>query len=123
MKILVCTLLIAVCAMSALAADASGKWSGTFAPEGQSPNDAYLILKQSGTSLTGSAGPDESQQWPLSNGKVDGQKITGEVTSPDGILFKVTLVLDGDKLTGEVAATQNGETTMKGKMELARVQS
>ena len=49
--------------------------------------------------------------------------VHGEVTSPDGILFKVSLVLDGDKLTGEVAATQNGETMMKGKMELARVKS
>ena len=117
MKTLVCTLLFALCAM---AADATGKWSGTFAPEGQSPNNAYVILKQSGTSLTGSAGPDEGQQWPLTEGKVTGNKITGTVTSPDGVVYKLDVTLDGDKMAGDVSASANGQA-MKAKIELTRV--
>lgn len=122
MKTLVCTLLIALFAMTAMAADASGKWSGTFAPEGQDPNRAFVVLKQSGTTLTGSAGPDEGQQWPLSNGKIQGNKITGDVTSPEGVVYKLDVVLEGDHLKGTVHATRDGQA-IKAAIDLTRVKS
>jgi hypothetical protein len=122
MKTTACTLLLALSAMTALAADVTGKWSGTFAPEGQNPSGAYVVLKQSGETLTGSAGPEETQQWPIANGKIQGNKITGTVTSPEGMVFKLDLTVDGDRIKGDVTGTQEGQV-MKGKVDLARVKS
>jgi len=122
MKTLVCTLAIALFAMTAMAADVTGKWSGSFAPEGQDPSGAFVVLKQSGTTLTGSAGPDEGQQWPLKNGQIQGNKITGEVTSPDGLVFKLDLTIEGDRIKGDVNATRDGQA-MKAKVDLTRVKS
>lgn len=122
MKTLVCTLLIALFAMTAMAADVTGKWKGNFAPEGQDPSGAFAVLKQSGTTLTGTAGPGEDQQWPLANGKVVGNKVTGEVTSPDGIVFKLDLMLEGDHLKGDVNGMRDGQP-MKAKIDLTRVKS
>jgi hypothetical protein len=119
MKTLVYTLLIALFTMTAMAADVTGKWSGSFAPEGQDPSNAFVILKQTGTTLTGSAGPDEGQQWPLSNGKITGNKITGDVTSPEGMVFKLDLVLEGDHIKGAVNSTRDGQT-MKATVDLTR---
>jgi len=122
MKTLVVALLVAVFAMTALAADVSGKWTGSFAAEGQDPSNAYVILKQTGTSVTGSAGPDEGQQWPLTNGKLVGNKLTGEVSSPEGMVFKLDLTLDGDRISGDVAMIHEGQT-VKGKLDITRVKS
>jgi hypothetical protein len=122
MKTLVCTLAFALFAMTAMAADVTGKWSGTFSPEGQDPSGAFVVLKQSGTTLTGTAGPDEGQQWPLANGKIQGNKITGEVTSPEGMIFKLDLVVEGDQIKGDVNATRDGQP-MKAKVDLKRVKS
>ena len=122
MKTLACTLLIALFAMTALAADVTGKWTGTFAPEGQDPSGAFVVLKQTGATLTGSAGPDEGQQWPLTNGKIAGNKITGEVTSPDGVVYKLDLVVDGDHIKGDVIAIREGQS-MKGKVDVTRQKS
>jgi len=122
LKTVVCTLLIALFAMTAMAADVTGKWSGSFVPEGQDPSGAFVILKQAGSTLTGSAGPDEGQQWPLTNGKITGNKITGEVTSPEGMIFKLDLVLEGDHIKGDANATRDGQP-MKAKVELTRQKS
>ena len=122
MKTLVCTLAIAFFAMTAMAADVTGKWSGSFAPEGQDPSGAFVVLKQSGTTLTGSAGPDEGQQWPLSNGKIQGNKITGDVTSPDGVVYKLDLVVEGERIKGNVNATREGQT-IKATVDLQRAKS
>jgi hypothetical protein len=122
MKTLGCTLLIALFAMTAMAADVTGKWKGSFAPEGQDPSSAFVVLKQSGTTLTGTAGPGEDQQWPLANGKVVGNKITGEVTSPEGLVFKLDLVLEGEHIKGDVNGMRDGQA-MKAKIDLTRVKS
>jgi opacity protein-like surface antigen len=121
-KILVCFFLIAATALVAAAADVSGKWSGSLTPEGGETNPAYVILKQSGTAITGTGGPDEGQQWPDLKGTIRGDKVTLEVKSPeDGTVYKCDLVLVGDHLKGEVTATGSGGQNMKGKMDVARV--
>jgi hypothetical protein len=122
MKSLVFTILFALCAMTALAADVSGKWSGTFTPEGQEASNAYVVLKQAGTSVTGTGGPNAEEQWPLTNGKIEGNHLTAQCTSPDGVVYKIDVTVDGDKARGEVTATQEGQA-MKGKIELSRVKS
>ena len=125
MKLLSCIFLILALAITAAAADVTGKWSGTFTvtgPDGSSgdSNPAFLILKQSGSTLTGTAGAEEAEQWPIENAKIENNKITGTVNPSDGATYTVTLTVDGDRMTGEVTVSQGGQT-MKGKIELKRV--
>ena len=120
MKKLALTLLVLALAWTALAADVSGKWSGSFTPEGMDAGTAFLILKQSGTTLGGTAGPDESQQWPITNGKVDGNMLTGVATNPDGVTYKFTLTVDGDRIKGNIEVAAGGQT-MKAVLDVKRV--
>jgi hypothetical protein len=119
MKTFACAFLLTVFAVCALAADVTGKWSGTFEPEGQSPSNCVVILKQAGSKVTGSAGPDEGEQWPLSDGKIEGNKLTGNVTSPDGVVYKLDLVLQGDHVKGNVLV-MNGRESMKAKVDVVK---
>jgi hypothetical protein len=121
MKTLVCTLFLALCAMTAMAADVSGKWSGTFSPSDGNSNSAFAVLKQTGSTVTGTAGPAEDQQWPFT-GTIEGNRVTGEVKSPDGPTFKLDLTLDGDKLKGNASGEHDGQP-MKATMELTRVKT
>jgi hypothetical protein len=111
--------------MTAAAADVTGKWSGTFTvtgPDGSAgdPNPAFLILKQDGGALTGTAGGDETEQFPIENAKLVNNKITGTVNPSDGATYTVSLTVSGDRMAGDVTVTQGGQT-MKGKIELKRI--
>src|SRR6188508_3395817 len=72
------------------APDVTGTWTGTFTStdsSGQPSEDsAYLVLKQSGVELTGTAGPRPDRQMPLANGKVATVKgvttVTFDLTEP-----------------------------------------
>lgn len=121
MKKLACLLLAAVLFAVAATPDISGKWSGTFSPENGDQNSAYLVLKQSGNTVTGTAGPDADTQWTISEGKIDGDKLTIKVTNPDdNTVYKCTLALDSQHMTGEVEATMQGQT-IKGKLDVTKV--
>jgi len=121
-KILVCLMLAGAMAIMAAAADVSGKWSGSFTPDSGEGHTAFVVLKQSGTNITGSAGPAADQQWTDLKGTIRGDKVTLEVKSPeDGMVYKCDLVLAGDHLKGDVTATGSGGETMKGKMDVTRV--
>jgi hypothetical protein len=125
MKLLSIVFLILALAMTAAAADVTGKWSGSYAligPDGSAgdSNPAFLILKQSGTTLTGTAGSDEADQFPIENAKIENNKITGSVNPSDGATYTVSLTVAGDRMTGEVTVSQGGQT-MKAKIELKRV--
>ncbi len=122
MKKLVCVLFFAFCAMTALAADVSGKWTGTFTPEEGEAGQGTLILKQNGIEITGTGGPSDGEQMAISNGKIDGNKVTFEISHPSGMTMKMSLVLDGDTLKGDVTASRDGQT-MKARMELTREKS
>ncbi len=93
-----------------LAADATGTWTGTFTVNGDSPEPrpALLVLKQDGDRLTGTAGPDASQQMPIEKGKVEDGKLTFEVAAGESIM-KFALVLNGDELSGEIQRERDGE--------------
>jgi len=121
-KIVLCSVLGALMAMAAAAADVSGKWSGTFTPEGGDASSAYTVLKQAGTAVTGSAGPSEGNQWPGLKGSIQGNKVTIEVKSTDdGAVYKCVLVLEGDHLKGDVSASGADGRAVKATMDLARV--
>ena len=121
-RIFVCCFLTAAMALTAAAADVTGRWSGSFTPESGQSNTAYAVLKQAGTSVTGSAGPSEDQQWPDLKGTIKGDKVVVEVKSTsDGTVYKCDLVLAGDHLKGEVSAAAGNGQTLKAKMDLTRV--
>ena len=127
MKIFACVCILLFAVMTLSGADVSGKWSGSFTminAEGEThEGNAFVIIKQNGTEITGSGGPDESQQWPISKGKIEGDKITFEVQS-DGPLYKVALTLDGDHLKGETTVVEDGQAAPnKAKVDLTRVKA
>lgn len=123
MKTILYVFLLAAFAALAQAADASGKWTGTFTAEGSDHTEGgVVILKQTGAEITGSAGPSDEEQMPISNGKIDGDRITFDVNGPDGLMLKISLVLEGDSLKGDVAGSHGGEA-MKAKLDLKRVKA
>jgi hypothetical protein len=104
----------------ALAADASGAWSGSYTPGDGGGGSAYAVIKQAGTSLTGTAGPSSDEQWPIEGGKAAANKISFAVRAPDGAGYKVDLALDGDNLRGDITA-EAGAEAIKGKIAFGRV--
>lgn len=120
--ILLCLFLCLAVAFTAAAADINGKWSGSFNAESGDNGTAYLVLKATGTNLTGTGGPDANEQWPGLLGTVHGNKVSFQVTSKsDGTVYKCDLVLDGDSLKGDVVFTPSGGQPGKAKLELTRV--
>ena len=89
------------------AADLTGKWTGTFSEHEGDGKGALLILKQNGSELTGTAGPDEQEQMPIENGKVDGDKVTFEIQAKGLMHFELTL--SGKRLAGTVSGEHDGE--------------
>src|SRR5215469_277992 len=123
MRILLCFLvLVALAGIAVADVNVTGKWSGSFnvvGPDGQTKDaTALLVLKQTGTEITGSVGPNEEEQHTITKGKIEGDKISLE--SVDGeISIKFELTLSGDRITGDVNAAGEGRT-MKAKLDVAR---
>ena len=67
------------------AEDLTGTWSGTFITtmDENPPRDdvAYLVLKQTGAELTGTAGPTADQQRPIAKGTVATVNVNGKDTT------------------------------------------
>ncbi len=97
------------------AADITGKWTGSFvfSMDGESHSSTiFLDLKQSGDTVSGTAGPSQEKQWNIKSGKANGNKISFTVDS-DGGPVSVQLEADGDRLTGSA----NGQTDEGKKLE------
>ena len=118
-------LFIVVAALAGIAiadTNVTGKWSGSFnvmdENGGTKESTAVLMLKQSGSEITGTVGPDEGEQHAITKGKIDGDKITLE--SADGnVSIKLDLALAGDRITGNVNAVGEGRN-IKGKIDVMR---
>ena len=117
---LLCLLLLSTIA---LLADVTGKWSGSFditGPNGQvDSNTAFLILKQDGNSVTGTAGPNESEQNDIRAGKVDGNKITFEIALPNGSVIKFDLLLADEHIKGSASGEHEGQK-LTAKLDVTR---
>ena len=102
----------------------TGKWSGTLQMDGQNdPKPAYSIFQQDGNKLSGSVGPDESEQDEFEGGKVEGDKLTFDVpqgTNGEGSLH-VELQVKGDEMTGRATWSGPPPHTGSGKISLKRV--
>jgi hypothetical protein len=97
-------------AATAMAADVSGAWTGT----AQTPNgDGFQLaftFKQDGGSLTGTVQGPQGDPIAISNGKVDGDKFTFDVSfngttihhdcTADGEVIKMTTKSDSGDFPG-----------------------
>ena len=113
--------LFLLCA-TAMGADLSGQWSGRFKAEGSDHSIPQLIiLKQQARTLSGSAGPDASEQYPLENGKVDGNKVSFQVTTGEW-RFTYNLKAEQDSLSGDLKLESTTQSR-NAKVTLIRVKT
>ena len=61
----------------------------------------YLVLRQEGQQLTGTAGPDAQKQVKVTKSSVDGDRMMVEA-NPGASALRFELRLQDDKLTGDV---------------------
>jgi len=114
-------LLLTLAAASVFAADATGKWTGTLTLVGESGgkvDNALLVLKQEGTKLTGTAGPDANQQREIQDGKAENGNLTFDLPFGGGMM-KFVLKQEGEEMKGDISAERNGEK-MNAKLALKR---
>lgn len=89
-------LLLAVCALPALAANLTGTWTMDDKDPDGAPFTATYVLKQEGAVLTGTVTAlDETNN--ISKGKVDGNKISFAVARSDAN-YSLEGVVDGDEI-------------------------
>ncbi len=126
MKTLICLLLLSALTLSATAGELTGKWTGKFditTPDGEvKPDSAVMNLKVDGAQVTGTAGPNEDQQWAIRKGKLEAGKLTFEVV-PEGDDAKgflaFDLVFDGETIRGDVTG-HDGDNKLSAKVDLKR---
>lgn len=104
--------LLTFAAFGLMAADATGRWTGTLmvtTPDGgQESHSAYLVLKQEGAKLSGTAGPDANKQHAIENGKAEEGSLAFEVKTEDSVM-KFALTQEGDQIKGEIKREREGE--------------
>lgn len=99
--------LFALTTVMALAADVTGTWKGE-APANGKGGPPNFTFKQAGETLTGST-TGRGGETAISNGKVDGDKVS----------FEVSREMGGNTVVIKYSGTVEG-TTMKLTMESAR---
>jgi hypothetical protein len=101
------------------AANVKGTWEGTLTglnDDGSQKEDtALLILDQKEATVTGTVGGSQEDQFPITSGTVEGNKVTLVAKKESGREFRVELTLEDDQLKGTVAS---GERT--GKLQVRR---
>jgi hypothetical protein len=104
---------------SAMAADFTGKWSGEGVTNGEA-HALYFVLKQMGDTVTGTSGPDASEQHDFTTIKVDGSKIVLDVTIGDNGSLHFELEGEGDSLKGTVRV-KHGDTSESGTVTMKKI--
>src|SRR5215471_9168046 len=113
-------------ATTAIGADLTGTWTGTFqdmGPDGsvRSTGGAYMELRLSGQTVTGAAGQSQSDQKAISNGKLQGKNLTFDLAHSPDFIMKFDLVFDGETIKGTAAAERAGQK-MTARLDLRRKQ-
>ena len=103
-------------------ANVTGKWTGSFnsiGPDGEArESTTIMMLKQSGSEITGTFGPNESEQSMVVKGKIDGDKIS-LIAEAEGRTVHFDLVLAADRITGDMNMVHSGQTA-KAKLDVTR---
>jgi hypothetical protein len=119
-------LIVILAAMTAMAMDISGKWSGDLEiklPDGNVVTQpAWAEFHQKGDEISGSAGGgDSDESSPLEKGLFDGKKLAFQFTGPDGRVYKASLVLTADdRFEGMMDFALPDGTSLSAKMTLKR---
>jgi hypothetical protein len=112
------SLIVSIAAMMTLtasAADVSGIWKGTMeTPAGPITNT--ITLKAQGAQVTGSVSLGDYGQGVIANGKLDGDKISFEVTLDQGKLIYEGAVA-GDEMKLIVTGTTGNQYNLIAKRE------
>jgi hypothetical protein len=107
--------------ISALAADLTGTWSGSFKVDGGDHNvPQRFTLRQQGKSLSGSGGPDASEQYPIEKGSVEGNQVTFQVTTGEWKFTYHLRQLTADSLQGDLKL-ESVNDSRTAKVSLTRV--
>jgi hypothetical protein len=122
-KTFLCFLVLSAFACAGTADDVTGKWSGSFnttGPNGETKEStAVFVFKQSGADITGTVGPNESDQVAIQKGKIDGSNITLEADHEGHILKFALVLVAADRITGEAQMSAEGQTA-KAKIDVSR---
>jgi hypothetical protein len=100
MKRLLCicaALVMMLTAATALAADVTGKWTADAKTPDGSSFQLTFAFKQDGTNLTGTVQGPMGDPLDISNGKVDGDKFTFDV-SFNGLTIHHNCTVNGDEI-------------------------
>lgn len=95
--------------ITAAPVDVTGKWDGkiTATREDGSMNEdtALLILEQKDATITGTVGGSETDQHPITSGKIDGNKVTLIATHKEnGREYHIELTVDTDEMKGTLTS-------------------
>lgn len=112
----VCALLLfALSPALAMAADVTGTWTGAMkGPDGAGDFQLSFTFKQDGAKFTGSVQGPGGEAIPITDGKIDGDKLTFTV-SFNGMVISHEGTITGDemKLTSKSDQGFGGEMTLK----------
>lgn len=97
--VILCLLLTSI--MSASSADLGGIWVAIAEVEGSSHAFTFVFDVQ-GDTFTGTVTPDGSDSQPISDGKIDGNKITFKA-GPSNDLAYFTGTVEGDNMKLDLA--------------------
>jgi hypothetical protein len=111
------TLTLAFCAVIAFAADVTGAWSGEMVEPGGNRFHLAFTLKQDGANLAGSVIGPQGDPIEITEGKIDGDKLTftlnvnGTIIKHEGVVIGDTIKLttksdSGDFPGGDITLTR-----------------
>jgi hypothetical protein len=90
-------LAMALTAASALASDVTGTWTATAQTPDGNAFQLTFAFKQDGANVTGSVQGPQGDPLPISVGKVDGDKLTFDV-SFNGVTIHHNCTINGDEI-------------------------
>ncbi len=117
LRISVCSLLLVIVVA---AADFSGKWKGGIIntlPSGETrqTQEIYMEFSQQGSKVSGTIGPSTDKQFPIDEGKVEGDRL--KILQGNRIL---ELTMSRERLLGTYRHTHDS-TDSVARLELERV--
>lgn len=122
--ILVCLSLALSLAAVLFAQDLSGTYTGTLTSTGADGprGEATIVIKQEGSTLNITAGPQPDKQRPVSKISRDGDSLKFEIVPPESdasSLITFAVVVKDGKLTGKLTMTR-GEESRTGELQLVK---
>jgi hypothetical protein len=113
------TIWILFFAVTAIAADVSGRWVGTLVAANGVSERFLLILEQDGTKVTGTAGANELDRHPIEKGTCEGDRLTFEVPTPEGTLA-FDLTAKADQINGNMAFKRGDQVLNSAQVSVKR---